>query len=196
MFDDDDNGTEEFDGEATYDDGDAVEEVRDGVLERIWLDAVGDWRVDLTFDFDIEVSLRRGDVNVLGLEVLFVVKVGGWDWFVVEEGGIDWFGVAFEALVKRWETSDDEDELALIVDVGLIERLRDATVDVRICCNPGAVGLGIKPKRVCIVIGGGARFVIDNGLLKPKIWKIKITTIIERKVCKKIIDEKCWFDKR
>jgi hypothetical protein len=32
--------------------------------------------------------------------------------------------------------------------------------------------------------------------LKPKIWKIKITTIIERKVCKKIIDEKCWFDKR
>jgi len=32
---DDDNGAEECDGEATYDNGDAVEEVLDGVLERI-----------------------------------------------------------------------------------------------------------------------------------------------------------------
>jgi hypothetical protein len=64
--------------------------------------------------------------------------------------------------------------------VGLIERLRDATVDPRCCCNPGAVGRGIKPKRVCIVVGGGARFVIDNGLVDSKHIKIKTTTIIER----------------
>jgi len=185
VFDDDDDGTEQDGGEATDDDEDAADEVRDGVLERIWLAVVGDWTVDLPFDFDNEVSLGRGDVNVLGLEVLFVAEEDGTDWFFVEEDGTDWFGVVFDTVggfVNFWETSDDdEDELALIVDVGLIERLRDATVDVRICCNPGAVGLGIKPKRVCIAIGGGARFVIDTGLLEPKNFKIKITAIIERK---------------
>ncbi len=171
MFDDDD-GTEEGGIEATDDDGDAAEEVCDGVLERIRLAVVGDWTVDFIFDFDMEVSLGRGDVNILGLEVLFAV----------EEGGIDWFGVGFVAFGKRWVTSDDdEDELALAVDVGLTDRPRDANVDIWTCCNPDVVGRGIKPKRVCIVIGGGARCVIDTGLLEPKNLKIKITINIERK---------------
>jgi hypothetical protein len=39
----------------------------------------------------------------------------------------------------------------------------------------------MKPKRVCIVVGGGARFVIDIGLVVSKDLKIKTTIIIERK---------------
>lgn len=65
-------------------------------------------------------------------------------------------------------SDDDDDELALTVDVGLTDRLRDANVDVRYCCVPGAVGRGMKPKRVCIAVGGGARFVIDIGLTDSK----------------------------
>ncbi len=175
MFDDDVRAEEEEGGggcgeEARVNVGDAVEEVRDGVLERIRLAAVGDW----TVDFDIDVSLTRADVIVLVLEVLFIVELDG----------IDWLGGGFAAaFVKRWETWDDEDdELALIVDaVGLIERLRDAIVVPRYCCDPGAVGRGMKPKRVCIVVGGGARFVIDIGLVVSKDLKIKTTIIIERK---------------
>lgn len=178
VFDDDGGIVEEEGGEATDDDGDAPEEVRDGVLERNWLAAVGDWTVDLTVDLGIDESLARGDVNVLDLEVLFAVEG--------EEEGTDWLGVVFDTVwpfVERWETSDDdEDELTLIVDVGLIERLRDVNVDPRYdCCDPGTLGRGIKPKRVCIVTGGGGRFVIDIGLLAPKSLKIKITSIIKRK---------------
>lgn len=98
-------------------------------------------------------------------------------------------------------SDDDEDELALIVDVGLTERLREANVDVRYCCIPGAVGRGMKPKRVCIAVGGGARFVIDIGLVESKDVKFKITAIIEGKGYNTINigkekEKKCRFDKR
>ncbi len=119
-------------GEATDEVGDIVEEVRDGVLERMRLAVVGDWRVDFPFDFDKDESLGRGDVNIFDFEVFVVV-------------GREGFGGGFETgwpFVKRWETFDD-DELALTVDVGLIERLRDVNVDIRICCGPGAVTRGI-----------------------------------------------------
>lgn len=62
---------------------------------------------------------------------------------------------------------DDDDELALTVDVGLIERLRAANDDVCSCCTPVPVDRGINPKRVCMVVGGGGRFVIDIGRVKP-----------------------------
>lgn len=173
MDDVEDDWIAEEGGEATDDDdGDAPEELRDGVLERIWLAVVGDCRVDLPTALGIDESLGRGDDIVLDLEV----------WFTIEEedeGGTVWLGIDFDIVwpfVERWDTTDDDDEeFALIVDVGLIERLRDANVDPRYCCTPGTAGRGIKPKRVCMVIGGGGRFVIDIGRLTPlKISKIKI----------------------
>ena len=79
VFDDDDEGEgteEDGGGEVTDDVGDAAEEVRDGVLERIRLDAVGDWSVDRMVDFGTDVSLTRGERIVFGL-VVFVVVVEG-----------------------------------------------------------------------------------------------------------------------
>ena len=174
VFDKDEDWVEEGGtGEWRVNVGDAVEEVRDGVLERIWLAAVGEWRVDFVWIFERDVSRTRGDVIVLVLEVLFVVEVEGLDWL---EGG---FTTALG--IRCWETVEDDDELTLIVDVGLIDRLRDATVDPRYCCDPGAAGRGIKPKRVCMLVGGGGRFVIDIGLVDSKRIKIiTTTTIIER----------------
>lgn len=159
---DDDSGTGE--GEhGINDDGDALE-VRDGVLDCIRLADVGVWKVDLAFAFDNDESLWRGDKRVVGLEV----------WFVVEADGIDLLltGVGFDVVwtfAERWEAIDDDAEVALAFDLGLIERLRDTNVDGRVCCAPGWIGLGIKPKRVCIAVGGGARFVIDIGLMEAKV---------------------------
>ena len=53
-------------------------------------------------------------------------------------------------LAERWEVRDEEhDEFALAADDGLIERLRVAVADAEACCNPGAIGRGIKPTRGC-----------------------------------------------
>lgn len=136
------------------DDGD-VADVRDGVLERIRLAAVEVWRFDLTVAFDAERSRGRGESTVFGL---------------ADGEGTERFGVVLEfagGFINRWEVREEEDdECALIVDVGLIERLREeGAVDI---CAPGAVGRGMKPKRLCIAVGGGGRFVIDIGLVRTK----------------------------
>lgn len=141
-----------FGGELIEDDDDVIE-VLEGVLERIKV-------FDLTFDFEVDESVWRGDITVFGLE-LFVV--------VVADAAFD---VVWAVLAKRWEEIEDVDEeLPLKCDVGLIERLRAAYVVGRTCCDPGTAGLGIKPKRVCIAVGGGGRFVIDICFLVPKILK-------------------------
>lgn len=84
VFDDEDEGEGADEvgggGEATDDVGEVAEEVRDGVLERIRLAAVGDWSVDRTVDLGTDVSLVRGETIILGF-VGFVVVVGlGFDW--------------------------------------------------------------------------------------------------------------------
>lgn len=57
-------------------------------------------------------------------------------------------------LFKRCDADEDDDEFALTVDAGLIERLLARSVDACVCCRPGAVGRGMKPKRV------GARLLV------------------------------------
>lgn len=131
---------EDDSGEIVVEDvGEVVDDVRDGVRDRIVLVGfVVDWTVDRGFVLDTDGSRVAFD--------------GG---TICVDGGF-----------TRWEiTDDDDDELTLTVDVGLIDRLREAIVDEWYWCRPDEVGRGMKPKRVCILVGGGARFVIEIGLV-------------------------------
>ena len=110
-----------------------------------------------------EDSRGRGDTMSLCFGVSFAVG---------DEEGFVRIGVVFVRVCvfdSCWGACEDDEEFALAVDVGLIDRLRVANVDVRTCCPEGTAGRGIKPKRVCIVVGGGGRLVIDIvGLMEPK----------------------------
>lgn len=142
--------------EATDEVGDAVE-VREGVRERSRLADVGLCSVDFTVDLERDESRGRGDGMTFGAEVAGILRVG-----VVAV-------VSVCVFASRCETCDDEeDEFTLVVDVGLIERLRDAYVDGGTVWPVGSAGRGMKPKRVCMVVGGGARLVIDMGRAEPK----------------------------
>ena len=81
-------------------------------------------------------------VGVAGLCCDFVGGNFGFDAVGVERwvGAFDVAGVLF---TREATSDDDEDELALSVDDGLIERLRAANDAARACCKPGAVGRGM-----------------------------------------------------
>lgn len=115
----------------------------------------------------------RVAVVVVGFDGSF--EGGNLDLDAFLDGVTDRLEVGFDTvwvLVKRWVT-DDVEELALLVDDGLIERLRSARDDPCVGCNPEVAGRGIKPKRVGAgfweVGGSGARFVIDIDWLIPVI---------------------------
>lgn len=146
--------------------GEIVGVIVDGDVVEGWESVFERTRL-VTVDFDVIESLlllEEGDI------LDFVVLVA-----VEEEGVIGRLDVGFGIVwvfAKRWET-DDVEEFALFVDAGLIERLRATNDDACACCNPGAVGRGIKPKRVCVVFcedgGSGGRFVIDIGRIESVI---------------------------